>query len=200
VTASDDLVLASSSPYRRRLLARLQIPFRCLTPNVDETPTASENARSLSLRLAHAKAAAISERHSEALVLASDQTADLDGLVFGKPGDAGRARAQLLACSGKRMLFHTAVVLRRAADVVGEAIVVTEVRLRVLESEEIDRYLEIDEPYDCAGSFRWEGIGIALFDSLRSDDPTALEGLPLITVATMLRRAGLNPLGGGAGA
>jgi septum formation protein len=194
VTIKGGLILASSSKYRQNLLRRLGIPFRCVSPDVDESAAETEAAEALALRLAHAKAVVISDTDPSALVLASDQTADLNGRVLGKPGDRVRATEQLQSCSGQSVRFCTAVVLRRGVEVLDAAIVSTDVRFRELSNAEIECYLSVDEPYDCAGSFRWEGIGIALFEGLRSDDPSALEGLPLITVTSMLRGAGLNPL------
>jgi septum formation protein len=188
------LILASGSPYRRRLLERLALPFFCVAPDVDETPEHGESAEQAALRLARRKGAAVAARWPGAWIISSDQTAALGASILGKPGTPGRAIQQLLACRGRHVTFYTAVVLSRGDEIHAEALVESAVRFRDLPREEIERYVDIDKPLDCAGSFRWEGIGICLFDALTSDDPTALEGLPLISVARMLRDVQLNPL------
>lgn len=183
------LVLASTSPYRRQLLERLRLPFETARPEVDEAPRPGEAPDALAVRLAAAKARAIAERHGDACVIGSDQVAGLDGLPLGKPGDAAKARGQLAAMSGRNVRFFTAVHLI-AAGWEGTALDVTEVRVRPLCAEEIARYVEAESPLDCAGSFKCEGLGISLFEAIRSDDPTALVGLPLIALAGLLRKAG----------
>jgi len=193
---SAELILASGSPYRRRLLERLGLPFRCVPPEVDETPEEGESAAQAALRLARAKGNAVGERPGGAWILSSDQTAALGQRILGKPGTRERAIEQLLACSGHRVIFHTAVVLSSGGEIRAEALIESTVRFRQLHRAEVARYVDLDAPLDCAGSFRWEGIGICLFEALTSDDPTALEGLPLISVARMLRAVDLDPLGG----
>lgn len=195
MTDSDrSLVLASTSPYRQRLLERLQLPFTTARPDTDETPLPGEEAQPLARRLAQAKCCSVSRAVPGALVLGSDQTASIDGGLLHKPGGFDAAFTQLQRCSGRQVVFHTAVSLCVDERLVDTACVATTVGFRRLSDREIQRYLALDEPYDCAGSFRWEGIGISLFRALRSDDPTALEGLPLIAVAGMLRARGLDPL------
>ena len=183
------LLLASTSPYRRELLSRLRLPFDCMPPKVDEAPLAGESAAGLASRLAGEKAAEVHAREPDAFVLGSDQVADLDGRVLGKPGNFETAAAQLRAMSGRDVVFHTALCL------VGPgfrecAIDTTRVRLRELEDDEIVRYLQAEPALDCAGSFKAEGLGIALFDAIDNDDPTALVGLPMIATARLLRKAG----------
>ncbi|WP_085314907.1 Maf-like protein [Derxia lacustris] len=185
------LILASTSAYRRELLGRLKLPFDTARPEVDETPLPGEDAQATSLRLAIAKARAIGERSPNALVIGSDQVATLDGRQIGKPGSHDRALAQLQSMRGRDVLFHTAVALHDTrSDSVQHAIVSTAVRFRDLPDAELDAYLRIEQPYDCAGSAKSEGLGVALIERMTSDDPTALVGLPLITVVSMLRAAG----------
>lgn len=192
--AGPALVLASTSPYRRRLLERLRLPFTTTRPDTDETPAPGEAAEPLARRLAQAKSRSVSRVMPGAFVLGSDQTASLDAGLLHKPGAFDAAFAQLQRCSGRQVVFHTAVTLSRDDEVIASRCVTTTVEFRPLADGAIERYLRLDKPYDCAGSFRWEGVGISLFRALRSDDPTALEGLPLIVVAEMLRREGLDPL------
>ena len=195
------LILASSSPYRRELLSRLQLPFEAIAPDIDETPLPGETPPTTALRLARAKAAEIARREGAALVIGSDQVATLDGEHIGKPGNHENALAQLRKMRGRETIFHTALCLldnRSAEPIVQLENVQTAVRLRDLPDHEFDAYLRIEQPYDCAGSAKNEGLGIVLIASLRSDDPTALTGLPLIALTTMLRKAGvafcgLNP-------
>lgn len=189
------LYLASTSPYRAAQLARLGPAFCIEAPQVDETGIPGEAPAARALRLAHAKALAVSTRHPEAWVLGSDQVADCGGRIHDKPGDAERCREQLRASSGRAVEFHTAVVLRRhRPDAVHEHVDRTIVHFRPLGDEEIARYVERDRPFDCAGGFRCEGLGVALFDAVETRDPSALVGLPLIWVAKALRAAGLDPL------
>ena len=189
-----NLILASTSPYRRRLLERLGLPFRIEDPAVQEIARAKEPAETMAARLARAKAFAVSKEHPSAWVIGSDQTATCADRVLRKPGSEAAARAQLTACRGKTAVFFTSVALFRNSELVSEEAVETAVTFRELSELEVERYVERDKPLDCAGGFRWEGIGICLFSSLRSGDPTALEGLPLIAVSKMLRDQGLNPL------
>lgn len=188
------LILASTSPYRRALLERLGLPFCAIAPEVDETPRVAEGAKALAQRLAREKALSVSAGNASQLVLGSDQTVRLGDAVLGKPGTRERAITQLSACRGEAVEFFTAVALCRDEEVLSESCVRTEVVFRDLPIADIESYIDADKPYDCAGSFRWEGLGISLFEALRSDDPTALEGLPLITVVGMLRQIGVNPL------
>lgn len=190
------LVLASSSAYRRELLSRLRLPFEAVAPDIDETPRAGETPTATALRLAREKAAAVAARIPGALVIGSDQVATLDGGQIGKPGSHAAALAQLRKMRGREVVFHTALCLwdGRVADPAAAAQVedvqVT-VALRDLPDAELDAYLRIEQPYDCAGSAKNEGLGIALLERIDSRDPTALTGLPLIALTTMLRRAGV---------
>lgn len=183
------LILASTSAYRRELLARLGLPFETVSPQVDEAPIAGEAPPETARRLAAAKAAAVAMREPEAWVLGSDQVAELDGAALGKPGGREAAIAQLSAMSARAVRFATAVTLQRGAERF-QALDSTLVRFRPLTADEIARYVDAERPFDCAGSFKSEGLGIALFDAIESRDPTALIGLPLIAVAGLLRKAG----------
>lgn len=187
------LVLGSTSRYRRELLARLGLPFTVAAPDVDETPLPAEAPRTLALRLALAKARAVAAQHPEAVVIGSDQVADLHGQSLGKPGTHARATAQLQQMSGQTVVFQTAVAVVCAATGFEQVdLAAVEVRFRTLGSAEIERYLRAEQPYDCAGSAKSEGLGISLLDAILSDDPTALVGLPLIRTCRMLRAAGLS--------
>ena len=183
------LILASTSPYRRELLGRLRLPFDVARPEVDETPVPGESPASLALRRARAKAEAIAATVPDAWVIGSDQVADLDGRPLGKSGDRATAIAQLEAMSARAIVFRTAVSVRRG-DVAHDAVDSTRVRFRPLARAEIERYVDAELPFDCAGSFKSEGLGIALFDAIESSDPTALIGLPMIATARLLRAAG----------
>lgn len=184
------LILASTSPYRRELLARLQVDFDIAAPDVEETRLPGEPPRSLAMRLAAAKAAAICAHHPGAWVIGSDQVATFDGHVLGKPGTRDAAIGQLAAMSGRSVEFFTAVCVSRADGPGFDAIDSTIVRFRPLCGEEIGRYIDAEQPFDCAGSFKAEGLGITLFEAIESGDPTALIGLPLIATARLLRTAG----------
>ncbi len=186
-----DLILASTSPYRRALLQRLQLPFRCLAPAVDETPLPGEAPGALAARLALAKAHSIASTHPSCLVIGSDQVASLEGTLLGKPGNHANARAQLLASAGKEVRFFTGLTLC-CRDTGFEATVVEpfSVQFRHLAPAAIDNYLAREQPFDCAGSFKCEGLGIALFQRMLGDDPSSLEGLPLIALTSLLERAG----------
>jgi septum formation protein len=195
-SAPPRLILASSSAYRRELLARLHFPFEAIAPDIDETARPGEAPRDTALRLARDKAAAVAARNPGALVIGSDQVATLDGIQIGKPGNHERALAQLQSMRGRRVVFHTALCLwdSRVAD--PEAAAQLEnvqvfVDFRDLPDAELDAYLRIEQPYDCAGSAKNEGLGIALLGRIESSDPTALTGLPLIALTGMLRRAGV---------
>ena len=194
------LILASSSAYRRELLGRLGLPFEAIAPHLDETPLPGEAPQETALRLAREKAAAVAALHPGALVIGSDQVATLDGLQIGKPGDHEHALAQLQLMRGRQVVFHTALCLwdGRVADP-GQAAQLENVQVfvsfRDLPDAELDAYLRIEQPYDCAGSAKNEGLGIALLERIDSSDPTALTGLPLIALTGMLRRAGVRFFG-----
>lgn len=183
------LILASTSRYRRELLERLGLPFHVARPDVDESALADECADMLAQRLARAKARVIAAQHPEAWTIGSDQVATLAGLALGKPGTRERAIAQLRAMSGRKVEFHTAVCVMRG-DTCLEAIDMTLVTFRTLQDDEIHRYVDSEQPFDCAGSFKCEGLGICLFGAIESRDPTALVGLPLIALSGMLRQVG----------
>jgi len=186
------LILGSTSRYRRELLGRLDIPFDVAAPDVDETPQPGEAPRELALRLALAKAHAVATQHPQAIVIGSDQVADLGGQPLGKPGTHERATAQLRQMRGQTVVFQTAVaVVCKATGFEQVELAAVEVRFRDLGDAEIERYLRAEQPYDCAGSAKSEGLGIALLDAIHSDDPTALIGLPLIRTCRLLRAAGL---------
>jgi len=190
-----DLILGSTSRYRRELLERLRLPFTVAAPDVDETPQAGEQPAALALRLALAKAREVAARHPGAVVIGSDQVADLDGQPIGKPGRHDRAVAQLRAMRGRAVVFQTAVaVVRPDTGYERVQLAPVTVRFRDLSDAEIEHYLRTEQPYDCAGSAKCETLGIALLEAIESDDPTALVGLPLIRTCAMLREAGLDPL------
>jgi septum formation protein len=189
------LILASTSPYRRELLSRLRIPFDVHSPEVDETPRSGESPRALAERLALAKAHAVAKRFPEAVVVGSDQVADLDGEPLGKPGDHARATVQLRRMRGQTLVFQTAVaVVCRATQFERVDLAPVQVIFRQLTDAAIEQYLRAEQPYDCAGSAKSEGLGIALLDAIDSDDPTALIGLPMIRTCRILRAAGLDIL------
>lgn len=190
------LVLGSSSPYRRELLARLGQPFETRSPDVDETPLAGEAPMALACRLAEAKAREVASGFDEdVIVIGSDQVADLDGQALGKPGQHAAARDQLRALSGRVARFHTAVcVMRPKTGQLMQALSSVTVQFRALSEEAIETYLLREQPYDCAGSAKCEGLGIVLLERIDSDDPTALVGLPLIATSRLLREAGWDPL------
>ncbi|TWT20088.1 septum formation inhibitor Maf [Luteimonas marina] len=184
------LILASTSRYRAELLARLRLPFDTARPEVAETPLPGEPPASLALRLAAAKAAAVAAEHPEAVVIGSDQVASCDGRVLGKPGAREAAIAQLQAMSGSDVVFLTAVAVAGPGAAIEHALDTTTVRFRPLADDTIARYVDAETPLDCAGSFKCEGLGIALFEAIDSRDPTALVGLPLIATARLLRARG----------
>lgn len=195
MTPRPPLILGSTSRYRRELLERLRLPFEVRSPEVDETPLAGETPAALALRLALAKARAVAAHAPDAVVIGSDQVADLEGTPVGKPGDHARAVAQLRSMRGKAVVFQTAVaVVHRQAGFEASVLVPVRVRFRDLSDNEIERYLRAEQPYDCAGSAKSEGLGIILLTAIESDDPTALIGLPLIRTAELLRQAGIDPL------
>ncbi|MBP7131598.1 MAG: septum formation protein Maf [Aquabacterium sp.] len=190
------LILGSTSPYRRELLSRLRWPFEVASPEVNECPLPGETPRQTSLRLATLKAQAVAERRTDdVVVIGSDQVADLDGTLLGKPGDHAGARQQLQAMRGRTVHFHTAVCVKRVASGFEQTQTSTvSVRFRMLSDEAIDTYLHLEQPYDCAGSAKCEGLGIVLLERIDSDDPTALVGLPLILTTGLLQAAGLDVL------
>ncbi len=189
------LILASTSPYRRELLSRLGLAFEVANPKTDESPQPGELPEALSLRLAEAKAKAVAGQFPDALIIGSDQVATVDGRIYGKPGNHERAVAQLQELSGKTVNFYTGLCLFNAktgkADVQGIPTLVT---FRQLSLEEIEHYLRREPAYNCAGSAKSEGLGIALLESIHGDDPNALIGLPLIALCTMLKRQGIKVL------
>ncbi len=193
------LILASSSPYRRELLARLGLAFEVLAPHIDESPRPGEDFRATSLRLATEKATAIAQQHPDAIVIGSDQVAHCGSLRLDKPGSAEKAIEQLKAQRGKVSIFHTAVcVARDAGTTLFSEVVSTDVRFlsaTALTDAMIARYVAIENPIDCAGGAKSEGLGITLMAAMGGDDPTALVGLPLIALTRLLRQAGLEPLG-----
>jgi septum formation protein len=194
-TTQRTVVLGSTSRYRRELMERLRVPFTVAAPDVDETPLTGEAPKALALRLALAKAKAVARLHPEAVVIGSDQVADLAGQPLGKPGEHDRAVAQLRQMRGQTVIFQTALAV--VCLTTGfEQVDLAEVRVvfRDLSDEEIEAYLQAEKPYDCAGSAKSEGLGIALLESIDNDDPTALIGLPLIRTARMLRQAGVKLL------
>lgn len=189
------LILASTSRYRRELLERLRLPFEVLSPQVDETPQPGEAPAALARRLALAKAMVVAAARPEAVVIGSDQVADLDGTPLGKPGTHERAVAQLRRMRGHRVCFQTAVAVVRAGTGYARCeLAPVNVAFRELSDDEIETYLRLEQPYDCAGSAKSETLGIALLSAIDSDDPTALVGLPLIRTSAMLREAGLDPV------
>lgn len=189
---SPRIVLASGSPYRRELLARMRLPFEVKAPQVDESALPGEAAGATALRLAQAKARAVRQEFPQALIIGSDQVAALDGTCLGKPGDHANAVAQLRSMRGRNVVFHTAIALLNAASGALQcADVPTTVHFRDYSDREIERYLQLEQPYDCAGSARIEGLGIALVERVSGDDPSALIGLPLMQLAAMLRAEGV---------
>jgi septum formation protein len=187
------LILASTSPYRRELLGRLQLPFEAVAPDADETPLLDESPVATAERLSVAKARAVANRFPDALVIGSDQVAYLGESRFGKPGTRENAISQLRAMSGKAVIFHTGLcLLNSASGRVHLRGIPTEVRFRELSDVEIHRYLDKEDALNCAGSARSEGLGISLLESLRGDDPNALVGLPLIALCDMLRAEGVE--------
>ncbi len=190
------LILGSTSRYRRALLERLGVPFEVVAPDVDETPQDHEAPAALALRLALAKANAVAALHPAACVIGSDQVLDLGGSPMGKPMSHERAREQLIQLSARTVVVHTAVaVVRRSASFVAAETVDVSVRYRNLDARTIEHYLQAEKPYDCAGSTKSEGLGIALIEEIANPDPSALVGLPLIATCRLLRNAGLEVLG-----
>ena len=189
-----NLILASTSPYRRRLLERLRLPFTCMDPAVEESIRDGESPQARACRLATEKALSVAETlQREAIVIGSDQVACLGTQILHKPGTAEVAEQQLAASSGHTVQFWTAVsLLTSPGEPPTQRVVPCEVKIRILNTDEISRYVALDQPLDCAGSFKWESLGITLFEAMRTDDPTALEGLPLIALSELLREAGVS--------
>lgn len=187
------LVLASGSRYRAGQLSQLGLTFETIRPDVDESPRPNETPADLARRLSEAKALAVATQRPASWVVGCDQTADCDGHLLGKPGTVALACAQLERMSGKQVTFHSGLCLRSPTGESQLAVVATEVQFRRLSPTEIASYIRKEQPLDCAGSFKVEGLGISLFDAIRSDDPSALVGLPLIALCRMLRQAGMNP-------
>lgn len=189
------LVLGSTSPYRRELLSRLRIPFEVAAPRVDETVLPGETPAATAGRLALAKARAVAAQFPQAVVIGSDQVADLEGEPLGKPGTHANAVAQLRRMSGRTVVFQTAVAVAcLESGYQAQDLVAVRVRFRTLDDAQIEAYLRAEQPYDCAGSAKSEGLGIALLEAIESDDPTALVGLPLIRTCRMIRAAGIQVL------
>ncbi|MHB8948902.1 MAG: Maf family nucleotide pyrophosphatase [Rhodoferax sp.] len=190
------LILGSTSPYRRELLARLRIPFEVAAPAVDESPQSGETPKQLACRLAMAKARAVAAQFPACVVIGSDQVAELEGQALGKPGNHARAVTQLQQMRGKSVIFQTAVAVVCLETGFSQMdLAQVKVSFRQLSDAEIDAYLRAETPYDCAGSAKSEGLGIALLESIDSDDPTALVGLPLIRTCRMIQAAGIKVLG-----
>ena len=189
------LLLASSSPYRRQLLQQLRLPFEHASPNIDETPIPDESPRDYVERLAQSKATALVDTYPRHWIIGSDQTCVVNGQIVGKPGNRERAIAQLQACAGEAVDFYTGLALYRPDD--GRCFSLVEpftVQFRALSTEEIEHYVDLEQPFDCAGSFKVEGLGIHLFESLEGRDYNSLIGLPLIALLDLFRKAGLSPL------
>jgi septum formation protein len=189
-----NLILASTSPYRRRLLERLRLPFRCINPAIEESMREGESPSERASRLATDKASAAAKTlQGNAIVIGSDQVACVGTQILHKPGTPEAAERQLAASSGQTVRFWTAVSVWTSPDQAPtRRVVPCEVKMRTLSAPEITRYVALDQPLDCAGSFKWESLGITLFEAIRTDDPTALEGLPLIALGELLREAGIS--------
>lgn len=189
------LILASSSRYRREVLQKLHLPFTCISPDIDETPLPNERPGQTCLRLAEAKARKVAETHSDALIIGCDQVATVDGAQIGKPGGHDNAVKQLTQLSGREVIFHSAICLYdSAASQMQSTIVPYHVKFKTLTAVQIETYLRLEQPYDCAGSAKSEGMGIALLEYMRGDDPNALIGLPVIALVNMLAQAGIDVL------
>jgi septum formation protein len=189
------LILASSSPYRRELLSRLGLPFEIVSPAIDETPVAGETPAATALRLAEAKAREVAVMHGDAVVIGSDQVATCEGRQIGKPGNHASAVAQLKTMRGKEVEFHSALCVFDALNGRSKVTdVVTVVRFRTLPDAMLEAYVSLEQPFDVAGSAKAEGLGIVLLEKVTSDDPTALIGLPLIALSSMLAEVGITPL------
>ncbi|KEI71324.1 Maf family protein [Endozoicomonas elysicola] len=191
-----NILLASSSPYRKSLLERLNLTFQQASPNIDESPRPGENAKKLALRLSKEKAQALADQYTDTLIIASDQCAALENTILGKPGTRESAIKQLSDCSGKQVIFHTGLCLLNTSTGQQQlACVDYTVWFRKLSSSQVTTYIDVESPLDCAGSFKCEGLGITLFEKMAGDDPNSLVGLPLIALTSMLINEGLHPLG-----
>ncbi|WOG25770.1 Maf family protein [Endozoicomonas sp. 8E] len=189
------IILASSSPYRKSLLARLNLTFECHSPDIDETPVEGESAEMLTQRLAREKADILKAQYPEHLIIASDQAAQLNNTVLGKPGTEQQAIEQLLKCNGQSVTFYTSLcLLNTQTDQYQLDVVPYTVHFRTLKRVEVENYIKKEKPLDCAGSFKCEGLGISLFSRMEGDDPNSLIGLPLIQLNHMLINEGINPL------
>ena len=189
------LILASSSRYRREVLEKLHLPFQCVSPEIDETPLADESPEQTSLRLAESKARKVAQAYPNALIIGCDQVATVNGLQIGKPGNHDNAVKQLTMLSGKEVIFHSAICLYNSANQhMQSTIALYYVKFKSLSPRQIETYLRLEQPYDCAGSAKSEGMGIALLEYMRGDDPNALIGLPLIVLVDMLMQAGVDVL------
>lgn len=189
------LILGSSSPFRKALLEKLDLTFDCDSPDIDETPLKDEHPKDMVARLAKAKAQAIAERHPQSIIIASDQCATLDGEIIGKPGDHENAVKQLQSFSGRTLTFYTSLCVMNAVNnQVEETVEPFHVYFRELSDSQIENYLKKEEPYNCAGSFKSEGLGISLFERLEGNDPNTLIGLPLIQLIKMLDKFGIQVL------
>ena len=188
-----NLILASSSPYRRQLLSKLGLNFQCHSPAIDETPLADETAPQLALRLAIEKAQAVAEQFPSAIIIGSDQVASVNNQILNKPGNHDNAKLQLLSCSGHTTTFYTGLALLNSdTGALHTAVEPFTAHFRKLSIEAIENYLQREQPYDCAGSFKVEGLGIALFERLEGDDPNSLIGLPLIQLINLLKKEGVE--------
>ncbi len=194
IEAPPPLILASSSPYRRELLARLRLPFSSVSPDIDESTLPEESAAQAVIRLAGAKALKVAEKYPSGLIIASDQLLVRDGEFVSKPGSIESARAQLAAASGRTLTFYTSLCVRAPTGAQEMSVTTSVVTFRKLTAFTIERYLALEKPIDCAGAFKCEGLGIALLARIESADPTALIGLPLIALVTHLERLGVAPL------
>jgi septum formation protein len=187
------IILASSSPFRKQLLDRLHLEFECIPPEIDETIAAGENAASYVCRLAEAKAAVLASQYPDAVIIGSDQCALLDEKILGKPGTHENALTQLQAAQGQTVVFHTGVCVMQLSNGFTEVEdVLFEVEFRRLREQQLEHYLQVEQPYQCAGSFKAEGYGSCLFSRMRGDDPSALIGLPLLKLIQMLESAGVE--------
>lgn len=191
-----ELILASGSPYRRDMLARLGYPFEVQAADIDETPGVDESGPAMAARLGLDKAAHVARGRPNAIVIGSDQVAECGGRLLGKPGSVDKAVEQLAFCSGREVVFHSSVAVVQAERVIGQQVVATRVRLRQLSEARIRSYVTRERPIDCAGAMKSEALGIALTEAITSDDPTALIGLPLIATVSLLEAAGLDVIRG----
>ncbi len=187
------IILASSSPFRKELLERLNLPFECHSPGIDESLQTGESAATYVCRLARKKAQAISDKFPDAVIIGSDQCALLGEQILGKPGNHDNALQQLKAAQGKTVIFHTGLCVMQASSGFSEsANILFQVKFRYLSDQQLNHYLDVEQPYQCAGSFKSEGYGAALFEQMQGDDPTALIGLPLIRLVSMLENVGIT--------